>query len=84
MDSKRHHADRSEHVEEVAAASHCPAPECGAIVVAFGPPEHGRGDCVGPWKFTCPRCGIDFAVADEKLIFQSVPKTWLLARVQAA
>ena len=37
-----------------------------------------------PWEFTCPRCGIDFAVAEDKLIFQSVPKDWLLAKVHIA
>jgi len=47
------------------------------------------GDGVGrdhsePWEFTCPRCGIDFTVPKDELIFQSVPKKWLLARVHAA
>jgi hypothetical protein len=35
-------------------------------------------------EFTCPHCGIDFTVPEDELIFQSVPKKWLLARVQAA
>jgi hypothetical protein len=84
VDGKRHHADRNEHVDEVAAASSCPAPECGALVVTYGPPDRMRRDTTEPWKFSCPRCRIDFAVTEEELIFQSVPKRWLLARVQVA
>ena len=84
MDSKKHHADRNDPIDEVAAASSCPVPRCGELVVAYRPPDHLRGDTAEPWKFTCPRCGIAFAVPEEDLIFQSVPKHWLLAQIQAA
>ena len=84
MDGERHHADRNERVDEVAAAASCPTPECGALVATHGTPDHMRHDDAEPWKFTCPRCRIDFAVPEEQLIFQSVPKRWLLATVEAA
>jgi hypothetical protein len=39
---------------------------------------------VADWcDFTCLHCGIDFSVPEDELIFQAVPKEWLLARVQA-
>ena len=66
---------------DVAAGSSCPVPECGALVVAYRPPDRDHADL---WEFICPRCGIDFTVPEGELIFHSVPKDWLLARVHAA
>ncbi len=69
--------------DEVAAGAICPIPDCGAIGVAFRP-KYIRGGYAEPWEFTCPRCGIDFTVPEHELVFQSVPRDWLLARVHAA
>jgi hypothetical protein len=69
----------------VAAGSICPMLDCGKLVVAYRPPERTGRDNAKPWlEFTCPRCGIDFTVCEDELLFQSVPKKWLLARVHAA
>jgi hypothetical protein len=38
-------------------------------------------DCVA---LVCGRCGIEFVVPEDELVFQSVPKDWLLARVNVA
>jgi hypothetical protein len=77
--------DWDERDEVVAAGSICPIPDCSALVVAYRPPDRAGRDHARPWcEFTCPRCGTDFTVPDDELIFQSVPKEWLLARVQAA
>ena len=70
--------------DEVASGVICPMPDCGALAVAYRPPDRMGRDNVGPWEFTCPRCDIDFTVAEDELIFQSVPKGWLLAKVHAA
>ncbi len=59
-------------------------PDCGALTVAYRPPDRTGRDNAEPWEFTCPRCEIDFTVAEDELLFQSVPKEWLLARVHAA
>jgi hypothetical protein len=76
--------DWNERDDVVAAGSICPVPDCGALAVAYRSPDHTVRDNAEPWcEFTCPRCGIDFAVPEDELIFQSVPKEWLLARVQA-
>ena len=77
--------DWDERGEVVAAGSICPIPDCGALVVSYRPSDRTGRDNARSWReFTCPRCGIDFTVPEDELIFQSVPKEWLLARVQAA
>ncbi|MGA2648476.1 MAG: hypothetical protein ABSF15_27650 [Candidatus Sulfotelmatobacter sp.] len=74
--------DWDEH-NDVAAGSSCPIPDCGALAVAYRSTDGvGRGRS-NPWEFTCPRCGIDFTVPENELIFQSVPTEWLLARVRS-
>lgn len=76
--------DWDEHDDVVAAGSICPVPDRGALAVSYMPPDRTGGDNAKPsCEFTCPRCAIDFAVSEDQLIFQSVPKEWLLARVQA-
>jgi hypothetical protein len=71
--------------EVVAAGSICPIPDCSALVVAYRPPVRAGRDNARLWcEFTCPRWGTDFTVPEDELIFQSVPKEWLLARVQTA
>jgi len=75
--------DWSEFDDEVATGSSCPTPNCGALAVAFTP-QDARRNHEELWQFTCPRCGCDFIASEDQLIFQSVPKKWLLARVQVA
>ena len=77
--------DLDESDEVVATASICPLPECGALVISFRSPRRAGCGTSESWnEFACPRCGIDFSVSQDELIFQSVPKSWLLARIQAA
>ena len=77
--------DWDERGEVVAAGSICPIPDCGSLVVSCRPPDRTGLDNARSWcEFRCPRCGIEFAVPEDELIFQSVPKEWLLARVQTA
>jgi len=76
--------DWDDHDDRVAAGSSCPTPGCGELVVACGRPDRTGRDHAEPWEFTCPRCGINFTVPEDELIFQGVPTNWLLARVQAA
>jgi len=76
--------DWEQRVDEVAAGAICPIPECGGIGIAFRPKYAGRSGNVESWWFTCPNCGTDFTAPDHQLVFQSVPKDWLLAGIQAA
>jgi predicted RNA-binding Zn-ribbon protein involved in translation (DUF1610 family) len=75
--------DWDEH-DDIAAGSSCPMPNCGELAVAYRSTDGVERDRSEPWEFTCPRCGIDFTVPEDELIFQSVPSKWLLAGVQAA
>jgi hypothetical protein len=70
--------------DEVAAGAICPMPECGALVVAFRVTSVTSHDHFEPWEFVCGRCGIEFVVPEDELVFQWVPKDWLLARVTVA
>ena len=69
---------------ELAAGAICPTPGCGAIGIAFRPKYSVRSGQVGLWEFTCPQCQIDFVAPEQRFLFQSVPKEWLLAGIQAA
>ena len=76
--------DWGEGDDEVAAGAICPMPECGALVVAFRATSLVSHDRIEPWEFAYGRCGIEFVVPEDELVFQSVPKDWLLARVDVA
>lgn len=76
-----HSADRD---DDVAAGATCPLPECGALVVAYRAADGTGRDNTHLWKFMCQRCGFEFEVPKEKLIFQPVPRKWLLANAGQA
>ena len=68
--------------DEVAAASICLMPDCGAMAVARRLTDGVRRRHSELWEFTCPRCGNHFAVPEDELIFLVMPK-WLLVKVHA-
>ena len=70
--------------DEVAAGAICPIPDCGSLAIAYRSTDGLERDHSEPQEFTCLRCGSDFAIPEEELIFQSVPKKWLVARIQVA
>ena len=70
--------------DEVAAGAICPMPDCGELVIALRATTAGEHDRGKPWEFTCPRCELDFTVPEDELMFQSVPREWVMARIQAA
>jgi hypothetical protein len=76
--------DWDERDEVVAEGSICPVPDCSALVVSYRPGRTGLDNAKSWCEFTCTRCGTEFTVPEDELIFQSVPKEWLLARVHAA
>jgi hypothetical protein len=76
--------DWEELTAEVAAGAICPRPGCGAIGIAFRPKYSARSGPVESWEFTCLRCQIDFMAPEQQFVFESVPKEWLLAGIQAA
>ena len=74
-----------EHCDDiVAAASSCPVPDCGFLVVEYRAAGSVRPGHAEDWEFMCSRCGMEFTVTQGELIFQSVPKQWLSAKIHVA
>ena len=67
--------------ERVAAASTCPRPDCGALTITYRFVETDRLAYDEFWDFLCSRCGMDFSVAEDELIFHSLPKSWLSGEI---
>lgn len=67
--------------DAVVAGVICPVPECGALVIACGPTCYAGLDCRELWEFECFRCGSVFAVPQNELILQVVPKGWLYGKI---
>jgi len=70
--------------EIVAAASNCPAADCGSLVLEYRAADSVRLGHAGDWEFKCSRCGMEFRVNKGELIFQSIPKRWLSATLRVA
>ena len=68
----------------VAAASSCPVPDCSSLVIDYRPSGSVRPGHPEDWEFMCSRCGMEFTVTQGELIFQSVPKQWLSAKIHVA
>jgi len=67
----------------VAAASSCPVPACGSLVIDYRPADRVRPGHPEDWEFTCSRCGMEFTVTQGELIFQTVPRQWLFSGMHA-
>jgi hypothetical protein len=67
----------------LAAASNCPTPDCGALVVEYRAAGSVRPGHPEDWWFTCSRCGTEFIMPRGDFIFQSIPKQWLSASVHS-
>jgi hypothetical protein len=61
----------------LAAGAVCPAPQCGEIAFAYHLASHNLQSTSEPWTFTCSRCGLDFALFEDDLIFHSVRREWV-------
>jgi hypothetical protein len=69
------------------AVANCPVPDCGAFAISYKSFECIDGaTCTHllGWEFACPRCGAEFVPPRDELMFQSVPKGWLLANISHA
>lgn len=65
----------------IAGVSFCP--DCSTLAFAYRSTDAERINS-NHWDFMCPRCGTDFVMPESELLFQSLPKEWLLSRVYAA
>ncbi len=73
-----------EEVDLRAAGTTCPMARCGALVIAYEPVdslnELGR-KMSGRWDFVCSECGTEFSAPKQDLLFDAVPREWLLSEV---
>jgi hypothetical protein len=65
--------------DRIAAASSCPVPACGSLVIEYRIAGSVRPGHAEDWEFTCLRCGTAFTVTQGELLFHSVPEQWLSA-----
>jgi predicted RNA-binding Zn-ribbon protein involved in translation (DUF1610 family) len=72
--------ETKEQVDIRASGTICPVPNCGALVVAYRAARKTRRASVN-WDFVCPSCGFEFTAFENDLVFQSVPRDWLLSEV---
>ena len=71
-----------EQVDLRAFGATCPMPHCGALAVTYEPQGSIREiQGAGSWEFVCSECGAEFSAAHQDLVFQSVPREWLLSQV---
>jgi len=75
--------DMIDESELLAAGTTCPFLDCGALIIAYRPAMVDASNPNGPWEFTCPCCGAEFATNDD-LHFHSVPESWLIAGFHSA
>lgn len=72
--------DYSDEIDDIVAAASIP--DCDNLAIAYRSTEAKRDDS-DRWEFRCSRCGTGFAMPESELVFQCLPKEWLLARVYA-
>ena len=71
-------------VDLKATGAICPMAGCGALVISYEPEEslnEMRRNGNASWDFVCSECGSEFSAPAGDLVFQSVPREWLLAGV---
>jgi hypothetical protein len=76
-----------EEVDLRACATTCPMPRCGALVIAYEPADSLNElsrKVTGRWDFVCSECGTEFSASKEDLLFDAVPRQWLLSDISHA
>ena len=71
-------------VEVRAAGAICPMPNCGALAISYEAADSlnvYRRAVTANWDFVCSECGIEFMAPKGDLLFQSIPRDWLLSQV---
>ena len=70
--------------ELLAAATSCPMPDCGELALTYRSAEDDKRQRREMWEFTCPRCGLEFLVMEEDLLFRSARREWFWASTCSA
>lgn len=73
-----------EDVDIRAAGATCPMPGCGALAISYEAAdslnEYQRTPAAN-WNFVCSECGTEFMAPTADLLFQAIPRDWLLSQV---
>jgi hypothetical protein len=71
-----------EEVDLRAFGATCPMPHCGAVAITYEASDSVRQIIdADSWEFVCAECGTEFTANRSGLLFQSVPREWLLSEV---
>jgi hypothetical protein len=73
-----------EDVDIRAAGATCPMPGCGALAISYEAADSLNAYCRtsgGSWDFICSECGTEFMAPKDDLLFQAIPRDWLLSQV---
>ncbi|HTZ98595.1 MAG TPA: hypothetical protein VMB18_19485 [Terriglobales bacterium] len=76
-----------EDVDIRAAGATCPMPGCGALAISYEAADsliEYRRAFTSTWDFVCSECGAEFMAPENDLLFQAVPRDWLLSQVSRA
>ncbi len=77
-------AQRWKRIDVRASGAVCPVPGCGSLVIAYRPADSINEITrrIGaPCEFICDQCGHEFTASGNDLVFQSIPRDWLLSGV---
>ncbi len=64
--------------EVIAACALCPNDNCGSLVISYREAAARSSDL---WDFVCSRCGFEFSVSQEEILFQFMPLEVLLGKL---
>jgi hypothetical protein len=76
--------DWKQEVDLRAVGTTCPMPHCGALVISYESADSLNEvlrPTTGRWDFVCPECAAEFSASKSDLLFQAVPREWLLSSV---
>jgi hypothetical protein len=67
-----------------ASGAVCPVPGCGTLVITYRAAD-SLNEIMwrtgAPCEFVCDQCGFEFTASGNDLVFQSIPRDWLLSGV---
>ena len=76
-------SDYSDKLDDIVAALLI-RPDCEALAVAYRSKNVTTHDYPVRWEFVYLRCGTNFTMPENELVFQILPKEWVLAKFYAA
>ena len=75
---------QEQHVEMRACGTTCPMPGCGALAISYEAADSFNTLCrahTAKWDFVCSECGTEFSAPKADLLFDAIPRDWLLSQV---